>query len=78
MKNDLTVPEVINDPMIRILNNADQISERAFAQLMESAARVTQRGARALAENFSKETLVRSQAWPRTSTSDCVGVSPNQ
>ncbi|WP_426131699.1 hypothetical protein [Pararhizobium sp. PWRC1-1] len=62
MKNDLTVPEAINDPMIRILNNADRISERAFAQLMESAARVTQRGTRALEENFSKETLVRSQA----------------
>jgi hypothetical protein len=58
--NDLTVPEVINDPMIRILNNADRISERAFAQLMESAARVKQRGTRALPENLSKETPVRS------------------
>ncbi|WP_426131912.1 hypothetical protein [Pararhizobium sp. PWRC1-1] len=53
--NELTVPEVINDPMIRILNNANRISERAFAQLMESAARVKQRGTQALAENLSKD-----------------------
>lgn len=41
MKNELTVSEIINDPMIRILNNADRISERAFARLMEGAARVS-------------------------------------
>lgn len=54
MNNDLTVPEIINDPMIRILNNADRISERAFAQLMESAARVAQRSTGVLAGSYLK------------------------
>jgi len=62
MKNDLTVPDVINNPMIRILNKADRISDRAFAQLMESAARVTQRSPRVLAGNDQAKPAVHSQA----------------
>lgn len=62
MKKDLTVPDVINDPMIRILNKADRISDRAFAQLMESAARVTQRSRRVLAGNDQPKPVVHSPA----------------
>lgn len=62
MKTELTVPEIINDPMIRILNKADRISERAFAQLMESAARVAQSSAQALVKKYPKNTSDRSPA----------------
>ena len=37
---DLTGAEAAADPLIRILNEADCICERSFAQLLESAARV--------------------------------------
>ena len=40
MDLDFTVSEVLDDLMIAQLNKADGISERAFAQLMQSAARV--------------------------------------
>jgi hypothetical protein len=37
---DFTVSEVLDDLMIAQLNKADGISERSFAQLLQSAARV--------------------------------------
>ncbi len=40
MDLDFTVSEVLDDLMIAQLNKADGISERSFAQLMQSAARV--------------------------------------
>ena len=40
MEHDLTISEVLADPLIMQLRNADSISFAAFAQLMESAARV--------------------------------------
>lgn len=41
--SDLTISEIIDDPMINIMLNADGISRNAFAQLLESAARVLAR-----------------------------------
>ncbi len=40
MDRDLTVSEVLVDPLIAQLRKADLIGNAAFAQLMESAARV--------------------------------------
>ncbi len=40
MENDLTIPEVLVDPLIAQLRLADRIGNASFAQLMESAARV--------------------------------------
>jgi hypothetical protein len=37
---DLSVPEILIDPLISQLNEADGIDVRSFAQLLESAARV--------------------------------------
>jgi hypothetical protein len=37
---DLTISDALNDPMIGLLLEADNISRRSFAQLLESAARV--------------------------------------
>ncbi|MGO7762866.1 hypothetical protein ACC761_36195 [Rhizobium ruizarguesonis] len=38
--SDLTISEILNDPMIDVMLNADGISRNAFAQLLESASRV--------------------------------------
>lgn len=40
---DLTISDALNDPMIGLLLDADNISRRSFAQLLESAARVLAR-----------------------------------
>lgn len=40
MQHDLTVSEVISDPMINLILKADGIRHASFAQLLESAARV--------------------------------------
>ncbi len=45
MDRDLTVSEVLVDPLIAQLRKADLIGNAAFAQLMESAARVHSRRA---------------------------------
>jgi hypothetical protein len=45
MERDLTVSEVLVDPLIAELRKADLIGHAAFAQLMESAARVHARQA---------------------------------
>jgi hypothetical protein len=45
MERDLTVSEVLVDPLIAQLRQADLIGHAAFAQLMESAARVHARRA---------------------------------
>jgi hypothetical protein len=45
MERDLTVSEVLVDPLIAQLRKADLIGHAAFAQLMESAARVHERRA---------------------------------
>lgn len=37
---ELTVPQMLADPMIAQINKADGISDRSFAQLLESAARL--------------------------------------
>jgi hypothetical protein len=37
---DLSIMEVANDPLIAMLNRADGVNERSFAQLLESASRV--------------------------------------
>jgi len=37
---ELTVQAVINDPLIELVNRADCVDGRSFAQLIESAARV--------------------------------------
>jgi len=37
---ELTVHDAITDPLISLLNEADGVNSRAFAQLLESAARV--------------------------------------
>lgn len=44
-ERDLTVSEVLIDPLIAQLRKADLIGNAAFAQLMESAARVHARRA---------------------------------
>jgi hypothetical protein len=41
---DLTISDALNDPMIGLLLEADNISRRSFAQLLESAARVLAQG----------------------------------
>lgn len=38
--SDFSISDVIADPLIALVNEADCICERAFAQLMESASRV--------------------------------------
>ena len=38
--SELSVEEAISDPLIALLNEADGVSERAFAQLLQSASRV--------------------------------------
>lgn len=40
MDQDLTISEVLVDPLIAQLRKADSIGYAAFAQLMESAARI--------------------------------------
>jgi hypothetical protein len=40
MKLDMTLAEVLSDPLIDLLNAADKVDQRQFAQMMESAARV--------------------------------------
>jgi len=40
MDQDLTISEVLVDPLIAQLRRADAVGYAAFAQLMESAARV--------------------------------------
>ncbi|MFB9948133.1 hypothetical protein ACFFP0_04695 [Rhizobium puerariae] len=40
MESDLTVSEVLADPLIAQLRRADHIGYAAFAQFLESAARV--------------------------------------
>jgi hypothetical protein len=40
MERDLTVSEVLVDPLIAQVRKADAIGNAAFAQLMQSAARV--------------------------------------
>jgi len=40
MQQDLTVTEVLVDPLIAQLRRADDVGYAAFAQLMQSAARV--------------------------------------
>lgn len=37
---DMTISEIIDDPMIHVMLSADRISHNAFAQFLESAARV--------------------------------------
>jgi hypothetical protein len=41
--NELTLSDAIHDPMIGLINQADGISGRSFAQLLESAARLHRR-----------------------------------
>lgn len=41
--SDLTISEILDDPMIHVMLNADGISRNAFAQFLESAARVLAR-----------------------------------
>ncbi|WP_117193563.1 hypothetical protein [Rhizobium terrae] len=43
MEQDLTLSEVLVDPLIAQLRRADSVGYAAFAQLMESAARVHSR-----------------------------------
>ncbi|KQV80012.1 hypothetical protein ASC90_25760 [Rhizobium sp. Root1220] len=43
MKNELTISEILLDPLIALLNAADGVHERSFAQLMQSAARIAAR-----------------------------------
>ena len=38
--SELTISEILDDPMIHVMLNADGISRNAFAQFLESAARV--------------------------------------
>lgn len=45
MDQDLTISEVLVDPLIAQLRRADSVGYAAFAQLMESAARVQSRQA---------------------------------
>lgn len=40
MSSDLTITDVINDPLIVQLLHADKVSMAAFTQLLHSAARV--------------------------------------
>jgi hypothetical protein len=44
MTTEMTLTEVIADPMIAQLNSADKIDPRQFAQLMQSASRVLNNG----------------------------------
>jgi hypothetical protein len=39
-ERDLTVSEVLNDPLIAQMRKADSVGHAAFTQLMQSAARV--------------------------------------
>ncbi len=37
---ELTISQAIGDPLIALLNEADGVNEKSFAQLLQSAARV--------------------------------------
>jgi len=41
--SELTLNEIIDDPLIALLNESDKIDCRSFAQLLHSAARVSRR-----------------------------------
>lgn len=40
MNKELTISDAVSDPMIGLMLKADNVSERAFAQLLQSAARL--------------------------------------
>jgi len=40
IRGELSIIEAANDPLIAMLNRADGVDERSFAQLLESASRV--------------------------------------
>jgi hypothetical protein len=40
MTTEMTLTEIIADPMIALLNAADKVDDRQFAQMMQSASRV--------------------------------------
>lgn len=40
MFKELTISEAVSDPLIALMNHADNVSNREFAQMLESAARV--------------------------------------
>lgn len=43
---ELTIEQVLSDPMIELVNVADGVNSHTFAQLMQSAARVLERRAK--------------------------------
>lgn len=55
---ELSLRELINDPLIALLNRADSISRESFSQLMLSAARLESRRRSRCADHVS----VRAQA----------------
>lgn len=66
MEQDLTLPEVLADPLIAQLREADSVAFGSFAQLMESAARVHTRRMLAQMQEEQAETLYRqveTAAW---------------
>lgn len=60
MDQDLTISEVLVDPLITQLRQADSVGYAAFAQLMESAARVHTRQALAHLHEERVEAFYRS------------------
>lgn len=43
---ELTIEQVLSDPMIKLVNQADGVNKRSFAQLLQSASRVLERRAK--------------------------------
>mgnify|MGYP004551718055 CR=1 FL=1 len=66
MERDLTVSEVLVDPLIAQVRKADAIGNASFAQLMQSAARVH---ARQVVEHLREE---RAAAFYHVMEAACV------
>jgi len=68
--SDLTIAEVLDDPLIQLMLDADGISWNAFAQLLESAARVLAQRKETSARSHTEQTRLpgshlRCDASPR-------------
>ena len=56
---ELTLVEVIFDPLIAMMNEADQVDARSFAQLLQSASRVLYPGVRGTLASRTDSPLVK-------------------
>lgn len=64
---DMTISELVSDPMIGLLLKADGIAPAAFAQLLESAARVNR--------NALRLKRVKDEAFPVAEIAQWIRIS---